>query len=62
MRSLVLGILACVFTASAFAQANIRQVDFKNFTYPLKGPLLGHGAMSWLGDPKNGTPGEIQSA
>jgi hypothetical protein len=54
MRSLILGILICICTGFASAQSSIRQVDFKNFKYPLRGPLLGHSAMSWLGDPRNG--------
>ena len=33
------------------AQQNIRQVDFKNFTYPLSGHLLGHGSLEWLDTP-----------
>jgi hypothetical protein len=53
MRLLALGVLLCVSVGTAPTQSSIRQIDFKNFTYPLRGPLLGHGAMSWLGDPKN---------
>jgi hypothetical protein len=34
MRSLLAGLLTCVFFGFAAAQPNIRQVDFKNFTYP----------------------------
>jgi len=30
------------------AQENIRQVDFKNFTYPVSGHLLGHSSLQWL--------------
>jgi len=30
------------------AQENIRKVDFKNFTYPLSGRLLGHDRLEWL--------------
>jgi hypothetical protein len=52
MRPFILGMLICIYTGFVSAQSNIRQVDFKNFTYPLSGPLLGHRAMSWLGDPK----------
>lgn len=33
------------------AQQDIRQVDFKNFTYPLSGHLLGHESLEWLGTP-----------
>src|SRR5579863_3866782 len=54
MRSLVYGILICISTGFVSAQSSIRQVDFKNFTYPLSGPLLGHSELKWLGDPKEG--------
>jgi hypothetical protein len=47
-------ILALIFCGLAYAQEGIRQVDFKNFTYPLSGPLLGHSDLRWLGDPKDG--------
>ena len=30
------------------AQENIRQVDFKDFSYPLGGHLLGHSSLQWL--------------
>jgi hypothetical protein len=30
------------------AQENVRQVDFKNFTYPVSGHLLGHNSLQWL--------------
>jgi hypothetical protein len=33
------------------AQQNVRQVDFKNFTYPLSGHLLGHDSLEWLDSP-----------
>jgi len=33
------------------AQKNIGQVDFKNFTYPLSGNLLGHDGLEWLDIP-----------
>lgn len=32
----------------ADAQEGIRLVDFKNFTYPLSGPTLGHHSLKWL--------------
>jgi hypothetical protein len=32
----------------ASAQKSIRQVDFKNFTYPMSGPKLGHDRLLWL--------------
>jgi hypothetical protein len=35
------------------AQENIRQVDFKNFIYPLSGQLLGHHGLEWLGIPEH---------
>jgi hypothetical protein len=54
MRLLALGLLLCVSAGTVPAQSSIRQIDFRNFTYPLRGPLLGHSAMSWLGDLKNG--------
>ena len=34
----------------AGAQENIRQVDFKNFTFPISGHLLGHTSLQWLDD------------
>ena len=42
--------IACVFAfaASLPAQTDLRKVDFKNFTYPLTGPLLGHDRLMWL--------------
>ncbi len=54
MRSLVLGVLICISTGFVSAQSSIRQVDFKNFAYPLSGPLLAHDDLKWLGDPKDG--------
>jgi hypothetical protein len=43
--------LALVLCSRLAAQQNIRQVDFKNFTYPLSGHLLGHGSLEWLDTP-----------
>ena len=43
--------LALVLCSRLAAQQNIRQVDFKNFTYPLSGRLLGHGSLEWLDTP-----------
>lgn len=54
MRSLVLGILIYIPTGFVSAQSSIRQVDFKNSTYPLSGPLLAHDDLKWLGNPKDG--------
>jgi hypothetical protein len=36
------------------AQTGIRNVDFKNFTYPRTGPLLGHDRLMWLATNVNG--------
>jgi hypothetical protein len=33
---------------SVQAQESIRQVDFKNFSYPLSSHLLGHARLQWL--------------
>jgi hypothetical protein len=51
MRTLALGVLLCLCSGLADAQNNIRQVDFKNFTYPLSGSLLGHDRLQWLDMP-----------
>src|SRR5260370_34965863 len=48
MRSLTLGLLILGSSGFATAQQNIRQVDFKNFTYPLSDTLLGHDRLAWL--------------
>ncbi|MGH9605959.1 MAG: hypothetical protein ACRD3N_09695 [Terracidiphilus sp.] len=44
-----------IFASSglSFGQSSIRQVDFKNFTYPLSGHLLGHDRLQWLGTSKD---------
>jgi hypothetical protein len=48
-------LLFLLFAGShSFAQQGIRAVDFRNFTYPLAGPLLGHQNLQWLSDPRNG--------
>lgn len=39
-------LLFCISFAGA--QENIRQVDFRNFTYPLSGHLLEHSRLEWL--------------
>jgi hypothetical protein len=46
MRSLVL--LLLLSSGLVNTQESIRQVDFKNFTYPLSGPTLGHDSLKWL--------------
>ena len=48
MRHLVLGILILSTCGLSESQSTIRRVDFKNFTYPLSGPLLGHNRLQWL--------------
>ena len=53
MRTILIGTLLSFAVNLTSAQQPIRQVDFKNFTYPLSGPLLGHGELKWLGDPKD---------
>jgi hypothetical protein len=55
MRTLALGILFCLCCGSAYAQNAIRQVDFKNFIYPLSGALLGHNRLQWLSVPTGAT-------
>ena len=64
MRLLAIAVLFLATAGLADGQTSIRQVDFKNFTYPRTGPLLGHDRMMWLGPPakrqirlRNGTDG-----
>lgn len=38
----------CISSHLACAQQGIRQVDFRNFTYPLRGTLFGHSNLQWL--------------
>ena len=54
MRVLVVGVLLFISPGLSFAQGSIHKVDFKNFSYPLSGPLLGHSELKWLGNPKDG--------
>jgi hypothetical protein len=61
MGAFVLGMLVCVCTVWVSAQSSVREIDFKNFTYPLSGPLLGHSAMIGWVTLKTGTPSGIQS-
>ena len=51
MRRLFIGLLLYASIGFTVAQTNIRQVDFKNFTYPLSGTLLGHDRLQWLDIP-----------
>jgi hypothetical protein len=59
MRSLILGVLILA-SVPLHAQKSIRQVDFKNFSYPLSSHLLGHARLQWLdtsqGGPIKGPP------
>jgi hypothetical protein len=48
MRSLFIGLLLYATVGFTAAQTSIRQVDFKNFSYPLSGALLGHDRLQWL--------------
>lgn len=42
-------LLAILMLLSAgVAQQSIRNVDFRNFTFPLSGPTLGHNRLTWL--------------
>ena len=53
MRRLFIGLLLYASIGFTAAQTNIRQVDFKNFTYPLSSTLLGHdGFLRWLDMPR----------
>ena len=54
MRTAIFGVTIFVSSLTLCAQKNIHQVDFRNFTYPLSGPLLGHDGLKWLGNPKDG--------
>jgi hypothetical protein len=49
-----IGLLFLVFSGIVYGQTSIRQIEFKNFSYPLSGPLLGHDELKWLGNPKDG--------
>ncbi len=56
MRPFVLATLVCLSIPSIAAQNSIRQVDFKNLSYPLKDHLLGHGELRWLSAQAAGSP------
>jgi hypothetical protein len=55
MRIFILGAAILASCCLSNAQANTRQVDFKNFTFPLSGPLLGHAELKWLGQTEDGS-------
>lgn len=44
--TLIFALILCCLRLSA--QETIRQVDFKNFTYPVSGHLLGHSSLQWF--------------
>jgi hypothetical protein len=48
MRALAIAALFLGSTGFALSQTTIQQVDFKNFSYPRTGPLLGHDRLVWL--------------
>lgn len=48
MQAPLIAVLILISSGSAESQKSIRQVDFKNFTYPLSGRLLGHDRLQWL--------------
>jgi len=47
---------ACLSIESTAAPNGIRQVDFKDFSYPLKDHLLGHSELKWLSAHQGGSP------
>ena len=55
MRALLIAVLVLISSRLAESQKTIQQIDFKNFTYPLSGRLLGHDRLQWL-------PTEVHSA
>jgi hypothetical protein len=48
MRPLFIGLLLCASVGSAAAQTNIRQVDFKNFSYPWTHSFMCPSKLVWL--------------
>ena len=56
MRVFALGLVVLISSGVSMAQKNIRQIDFKNFRYPLSGPLLGHDRLQWLDLPSMAHP------
>jgi len=51
MSRLVLMSALILWSSVLAAQQSIRQIYFKNFTYPLSGHLLGHDGLEWLDNP-----------
>lgn len=56
MRLIAFGFAILISSGIATAQGSIRQVDFKNFTDPMSGALLGHGGLQWLRLPSATNP------
>ncbi|MGC2637346.1 MAG: hypothetical protein WA294_09220 [Acidobacteriaceae bacterium] len=48
MRALRFVLTIVFIPGIAFAQQSIHEVDFRNFSYPLTGSLLGHDGLEWL--------------
>jgi hypothetical protein len=55
MRSLIFGVMLLAASVFVHAQKTIRQVDFKNFSYPLSSHLLVHASLQWLDTSSGGT-------
>ncbi len=60
MRSLIFGVMILASSLLVHAQKTIRQVDFKNFSYPLSSHMLSHARLQWL-DTSSGGPIKGQS-
>src|ERR1019366_10460576 len=48
VRTFAIAALLLLSVGFVGGQKTIRQVDFKNFSYPRTGPLLGHERLMWL--------------
>lgn len=48
MRRLFISVLLYASVGFTTAQTNVRQVDFKNFIFPIRGTLLAHDRLQWL--------------
>ena len=48
VRTFAIAALLLLSVGFVDGQKTIRQVDFKNFSYPRTGPLLGHERLMWL--------------
>ena len=54
MRTLAVTMLVFTLTGVGLAQKSIRQVDFKNYTYPISGLRLGHDRLEWIDPAQRG--------